>query len=140
MKEIVSKVTKGLETEMKVLEHTRMPITNWDCYEQTAKYYSRECFSIAKVIKLISYYTHYLLFHTCEIWLEFDYLFPFQKSSHPCPSCVICKVRTNIITSLCCVVLYYKQTSVKLTVFYICHNCDMPCHVTSFHMKCGSTK
>ncbi|OXA60434.1 Legumain [Folsomia candida] len=64
MKEIVSKVTKGLETEMKVLEHTRMPITNWDCYEQTAKYYSRECFSIAKN----PYVTRqlYLLANMCE--------------------------------------------------------------------------
>jgi len=47
MREIVSTVVEE-KADMKRILNSHLDLTNWDCYENVVKYYSKNCFSIAR--------------------------------------------------------------------------------------------
>jgi len=53
MIDIISALTGGEDPqERNILLRTRLELTNYDCYERAAKYFSKNCFSIAKVSRI----------------------------------------------------------------------------------------
>jgi legumain len=81
MEEIVSKVTENDEKETELVFNTKLSITNWDCYESAAKYFSDKCFSIAKN----PYVTRklYVLVNLCERgWSKASILQAMSSTCH----------------------------------------------------------
>ena len=49
MMDIIGNVTRGDASEKAIILKNRLPLIDLDCYETAARFFSRHCFSIAKV-------------------------------------------------------------------------------------------